>query len=71
MITDIVTFILYAFEQHRRDGHAGGFDGCRRRNCKRARQLEVYLILMGRWVEAALRQAQEGPRERVDRIGRM
>ena len=53
MNRDILAFIAYAFNRHCRDGHNADFELCQRRTCKRARQLEVYLILTGQWLDAA------------------
>lgn len=50
---DYIEFISYAFRRHCRDGHAGDFEHCRRQMCRRARQLEIYLILTGQWIDAA------------------
>lgn len=53
MTSDLLAFILYAFERHLHDAHRADFETCQRRTCRRARQLEVYLILTGQWVEVA------------------
>lgn len=53
MLTDLLAFVSYAHTQHQADGHRDCFECCRRRNCRRARQIEIYLILTGQWVEAA------------------
>lgn len=49
----MLEFINYAYGRHRHDGHAAPFDTCPRRTCRRARQLEIYLILTGKWLNAA------------------
>lgn len=62
MLSDLLAFVHYARERHVRDGHRAGFDGCQRRMCRRARQIEVYLILTGQWIEAAYGWLVEGGR---------
>ena len=54
MNEDILAFISYAFNRHCRDGHNADFELCQRRTCKRARQLEIYLVLSDQWIEAAM-----------------
>lgn len=49
----MLEFINYAYDRHLGDGHRGDFETCPRRTCRRARQLEIYLILTGKWLNAA------------------
>lgn len=49
-----LAFVAYHHDRHQREhAHLGGFDTCPRCGCRRARQIEIYLILTGQWVEAA------------------
>lgn len=49
----ILAYINYAYERHSNDGHRADFEVCPRRTCRRARQLEIYLILTDQWLRAA------------------
>lgn len=60
MTAAMLEFVNYAWQRHNRDGHLSHFDCCPRRLCRRARQLEVYLILTGQWAEAAYGWLVEG-----------
>ena len=51
---DYLAFIAYAFNRHAHEGHRSDFEICHRATCRRARQIEMYLILTGQWVELAL-----------------
>lgn len=51
---DYIEFINYAFLRHLREHPRADFETCSNRTCRRARQLEIYLILAGRWADAVV-----------------
>lgn len=54
MPTDLLHFIAYHHDRHTREHtHLGSFETCPRCECRRARQIEIYLILTGQWIAAA------------------
>lgn len=54
MNQEIIDFISYYVEKHHREAHRPAFEVCQHRGCQRARQLEVYMLLTGRYVPAKM-----------------
>lgn len=54
MDQEIIDFITYYLDKHYREGHRPAFEVCPHPGCRRARRLEMYLLLTGRYVAAKM-----------------